>query len=89
MRCPGCGGAELVPGVKELPFTYRGATLMLETHADFCSVCGGGILSDEEADRLDGLSATFRREVDGGLVRSAKGRPTDVPGRRSENWWKV
>ena len=65
MRCPECGSAELVPGVKELPFTYRGETLMLETHADFCSVCGGGILSDG----LDGLSATFRREVDGGLVR--------------------
>ena len=70
MRCPGGGGAELVPDMKELPFTYRGRTIMLETCADFCSVCGEGILSDEEADRLDGLSEAFRREVDGGLVRS-------------------
>lgn len=70
MRCPECGGAELVRGVKNLPFTYHGETIILETHADFCSVCGGGILSDEEAERLDGLCAAFRCEVDGRLVRS-------------------
>ena len=63
MKCPECGGAELVPGVKEVPFTYKGRTIMLETHADFCPVCGEGVLSDEEADRLDGLSEVFRRKV--------------------------
>ena len=63
MKCPECGGAELVPGVKELPFTYKGKTIMLETHADFCPLCGEGVLSDEEADRLDALSAAFRSEV--------------------------
>ena len=36
---------------------------MLETHADFCPVCGEGVLSDEEADRLDVLSEVFRRKV--------------------------
>lgn len=63
MKCPECGGAELVPGVKELPFTYKGKTIMLETRADFCPVCGEGVLSDEETDRLDGLSEAFRRKV--------------------------
>lgn len=63
MKCPECGGAELVPGVKEVPFTYKGRTIMLETHADFCPVCGEGVLSDEEADRLDELSEVFRRKV--------------------------
>ena len=63
MKCPECGGAELVLGVKEVPFTYKGRTIMLETHADFCPVCGEGVLSDEEADRLDGLSEVFRRKV--------------------------
>ena len=59
MKCPECGGAELVPGVKEVPFTYKGRTIMLETHADFCPVCGEGVLSDEEADRLDGLLLSY------------------------------
>lgn len=71
MRCPECGGAELVPGMKELLFTYRGRTIMLETCANFCSLCGEGILSDEEVDRLDGLSAAFRREVDGRFIHRA------------------
>lgn len=44
---------------------------MLETCANFCSLCGEGILSDEEVDRLDGLSAAFRREVDGRFIHRA------------------
>lgn len=76
MKCPECGGAELVPGVKEVPFTYKGRTIMLETHADFCPVCGEGVLSDEEADRLDGLSEVFRRKVNEELFDPALSYPS-------------
>lgn len=77
MKCPECGGAELVSGVKELPFTCKGKSILFETHADFCPVCGEGVLSNEEADRLDGLSEAFRRKVneelfDPGFVLSVR-----------------
>lgn len=63
MKCPECGGVELAPGVKEVPFTYKGRTIMLEAHADFCPVCGKGVLSGEEAGCFDELSEIFRRKV--------------------------
>lgn len=71
MKCPECGGAELVPGAKEIPFTYKGRAIVLEAHADFCPVCGRGVLSGEEADRLDGLSEVFHRKVSEELFDSA------------------
>lgn len=63
MKCPVCGAADLAPGVKTIPFTYKNKSIAFETHADFCPACEEGVLSTEECDRLDVLSAAFRQQV--------------------------
>lgn len=65
MKCPECGGAELVPGVRTRTFRYRGCELTYEMRGDFCPLCDEGVLSNEESDRLDAVYTAFRQSVIG------------------------
>ena len=65
MKCPECGGAELVPGVRTRRFRYRGRELTYEMRGDFCPLCDEGVLSNEESDRLDAVYTAFRQSVIG------------------------
>jgi len=65
MKCPECGGAELVPGVRTRTFRYRGRELTYEMRGDFCPLCDEGVLSNEESDRLDAVYTAFRQSVIG------------------------
>ena len=68
MKCPECGGAELIPGVRTRTFRYRGRELTYEMRGDFCPLCDEGVLSNEESDRLDAVYAAFRSEVNASLA---------------------
>ena len=65
MKCPECGGAELVPGVRPRTFHYRGRELTYEMRGDFCPLCDEDVLSNEESDRLDAGYNAFRQSVIG------------------------
>ena len=41
MKCPACGGAELAPDARDLPYTYKGeTTTIVAVRGDFCPICG-------------------------------------------------
>ncbi|SMC17995.1 putative zinc finger/helix-turn-helix protein, YgiT family [Andreprevotia lacus DSM 23236] len=64
MRCPCCGGAELVHDTRDMPYIYKGqSTAIPEVTADFCPACGEAILDGEQADRVIEQVGEFRRQV--------------------------
>lgn len=65
MKCPVCGGAELVLSTQDLPYTYKGKTTTLPAvTGDFCDMCGDMLLAGEQADRLYRLMRAFANQVD-------------------------
>ncbi|WP_019451084.1 type II TA system antitoxin MqsA family protein [Cupriavidus sp. BIS7] len=69
MKCPECGGADLVKGRRDLPYTYRGeSTVFEDVEGQWCPVCGEGVLSREEDERLDEIALAFNKQVNAALV---------------------
>jgi HTH-type transcriptional regulator/antitoxin MqsA len=69
MKCPECGGAELVKGRRDLPYTYRGeSTVFEDVEGQWCPLCGEGVLSREEDERLDEIALAFNKQVNAALV---------------------
>ncbi len=69
MKCPICGGAELVHDTRDLSHTYKGETTVIPTvEGDFCSSCGEGVLTMEAATRFSDLIGSFNKEVNAAIV---------------------
>ncbi|OZB62692.1 MAG: hypothetical protein B7X31_08165 [Thiomonas sp. 13-66-29] len=50
MKCPVCGGAELIHDIRDLAYTYKGKTITIPAVVgDFCPACGEAILELGEA----------------------------------------
>ncbi|ODV43834.1 antitoxin [Cupriavidus sp. UYMMa02A] len=68
MRCPVCGGAELVRGVRDMPYTYRGETTVIpQVRGDWCGKCGDGLL-DDDGGRISEAMLAFNKQVNASLV---------------------
>lgn len=64
MKCPVCGGAELIPDrVQLIPYEWLGHETMLEGHGDLCPMCGEMLLSYEGSDSLEQQMQEFKRKV--------------------------
>ncbi|MEW9679058.1 type II toxin-antitoxin system MqsA family antitoxin [Pseudomonas sp. TE50-2] len=69
MKCPMCGGAELVAQAQDMPYRYKGQdTLIPDIFGDYCPVCGDAVLAMEEAERLSDLMRAFDRQVNAAAV---------------------
>ncbi|MFS8973758.1 type II toxin-antitoxin system MqsA family antitoxin [Cupriavidus necator] len=72
MKCPECGAAELVRDVRDIPYTYRGETTVLEAvRGEFCPACGESVTDWEESDRVMKLMNAFHRQVNASFVDPA------------------
>lgn len=64
MKCPNCGGAELVRETRDLPYTYKGETTLIPAvQGDFCPACGEAVLCREQGDRYGELIHSFQQQV--------------------------
>lgn len=64
MKCPVCGGAELIPDrVQLIPYEWLGHETMLEGHGDLCPMCGEMLLSYEGSDSLEQQMRDFKQKV--------------------------
>ena len=64
MKCPSCGGADLVHGTRDMTYTYKGETTTLPmVTGDFCPACGESILDAAESRRTMDLMLAFNQEV--------------------------
>lgn len=72
MKCPECGGAELVRGRRDLPYTYRGETTVIKAVlADWCPKCGEGVLDLDEGERISEIGLAFNKQVNAAIVDPA------------------
>jgi HTH-type transcriptional regulator/antitoxin MqsA len=71
MKCPECGGAELVAGMRDMPYTYRGETTVIpDVPGQWCPKCGEGVLP-RDSDWVSDAMLAFNRQVNAALVDPA------------------
>ncbi|PTS85576.1 hypothetical protein DBR00_07345 [Pseudomonas sp. HMWF032] len=64
MKCPICGAAELIHDTRDLPYSYKGETLvMAAVQGDFCPACSEAILEADESKRVFAAMQAFKNEV--------------------------
>ncbi|WP_293374285.1 type II TA system antitoxin MqsA family protein [Nevskia sp.] len=69
MKCPACGGAELIRCTRDLPFSYKGERMVISAvTGDFCAACDESVLDAENSDRVMREMRTFARQVNAAAV---------------------
>lgn len=69
MKCPVCGGAELIHDTRDIPYTYKGhTTLIPSVTADFCPACDDFVMDMEELDRSSRFMDAFDKQVNASQV---------------------
>lgn len=69
MKCPVCGGAELIHDTRDLPFTYKGETTLIQAvSGDFCPACAESILDAAETRRIMQEMREFSKQVNAAIV---------------------
>lgn len=72
MKCPVCGGAELVRDTRDIPYTYKGeSTTIPGVSGDFCPACSEAVLDRKEAARVSSLMLEFNKQVNASIVDPA------------------
>ncbi len=69
MKCPVCGAAELINDTRDLPYTYKGDTILIASvTGDFCPACAESILDAAESDRVMREMRAFSKQVNAAIV---------------------
>ncbi len=69
MKCPVCGAAELINDTRDLPYTYKGVTTLIEAvTGDFCPACNEVVLELTESIRSNDLMLQFNKQVNAAYV---------------------
>jgi HTH-type transcriptional regulator / antitoxin MqsA len=69
MKCPACGAAELVHDTRDVPYTYKGeSTLIQGVTGDFCPACGEVVMEMAEGIRNSAAMAAFNKQVNAAIV---------------------
>ena len=72
MKCPACGGAELAPDSRDLPYTYKGETTTIaDVRGEFCPVCGEVVLERDDTDRYMFEIGAWQKQVNARQVEPA------------------
>jgi HTH-type transcriptional regulator/antitoxin MqsA len=72
MKCPVCGGADLMRDTRDITHRYRGEqTQLRRVTGDFCPACDEVILDPAEAGRVGERVGEFNRRVNAGIVDPA------------------
>jgi HTH-type transcriptional regulator/antitoxin MqsA len=69
MKCPICGGAQLIHDTRDVPYIYKGEqTVLPAIEGDFCPACGEIILDRENSMKSGALMAEFNKQVNATIV---------------------
>ncbi|MDE1891125.1 MAG: type II toxin-antitoxin system MqsA family antitoxin [Betaproteobacteria bacterium] len=69
MKCPVCGVAELIPDTRNVTYTYKGSSTVIEAvTGDFCPACDEMVLNAAESTRISELMMQFNKEVNAAYV---------------------
>lgn len=62
MKCLVCGAVELTHDTRDLPYTYKGETIVIAAvKGEFCSACGESILDPLESSRVMNEMSSFSK----------------------------
>ncbi len=69
MKCPVCASAELIHDTRDIPFTYKGETTVINSvTGDFCPACTESILDPAESNRVMREMKAFSKQVNAAIV---------------------
>lgn len=69
MKCPCCGGAELIHDTRAVTYTYKGQTTTIQdVTGEFCPACDEVILNRLHGDRYSDEVGMFHRQVNAAFV---------------------
>jgi HTH-type transcriptional regulator/antitoxin MqsA len=69
MKCPACGGAELLRDRRDVPYVYKGeSTEIPALTGDFCPACAEVVLDASESDRYGAAVKAFIKQVNAAIV---------------------
>lgn len=69
MKCPACGVAKLVHDTRDMPYTYKGETIVIPAVAgDFCPACGESVLDAAASSRVSAAMQAFNKQVNASIV---------------------
>ena len=69
MKCPVCGAAELIRDTRDLPYTYKGETTLIQAvTGDYCPSCAESILDAAESNRVMKEMRGFSKQVNAAIV---------------------
>lgn len=69
MKCPACARAELVQDVRDLPYTYKGKTVIIKAvTGGYCPACGDSVLDAAESARVSAAMMALHRQVNASQV---------------------
>lgn len=69
MKCPVCGAAQLIHDTRDLAYTYKGETTIINAvTGDFCPACTESVLNAVESDRVMREMRTFSKQVNAAIV---------------------
>lgn len=69
MKCPICGGAQLIHDTRDVPYTYKGEqTVLPAIEGDYCPACGEIILDRDNSMKASTLMGEFNKEVNAAIV---------------------
>lgn len=72
MKCPVCGGAELVHDTRDMPYTYKGeSTTIPAVTGEYCPACDEAIFDMNESRRVSALVGEFSKQVNASIVDPA------------------
>lgn len=69
MKCPTCGGAQLIHDTRDVSYIYKGvATTISAVTADFCPACDEYVTDVAETDRVMREMSAFNKQVNAAIV---------------------
>ncbi len=69
MKCPSCGAAELIHDTRDMPYTYKGESVIVPAlTGDFCPACGEVVLNREHGNYYSESVGLFQRQVNAAYV---------------------
>ena len=69
MKCPACAAAKLVHDTRDLPYSYKGESIVIAAvSGDFCPACGEAVLGIAESNRTSAAMLDFNKQVNASIV---------------------
>jgi HTH-type transcriptional regulator / antitoxin MqsA len=69
MKCPNCGGAELLLEKRDMTFTYKGETIIFpDVYGDYCPACGEGVFEARTSTIISAKMKAFCKQVNAASV---------------------